>query len=833
MNKQELASKIWAVANTLRRKIKASEYKDYILGLMFYKYLSDKELEFIAKQGGTREDINDPENIDYFKRSIGYYIREENLFDSWKRLDLNLGAKDVHDSIEAFNNNVNENYGNVFEGVFNTLEAGLTKLGANSGSRDKAVRDLVDLVADIPATSKDYDVMGYIYEYLLSKFSTEAKRDGAFFTPHEVTHLMSRIIADRMKDRKELSIYDPCLGSGGLLLNVGTEAGRYIDPDKITYYGQELITETYNLARENLVMRGINSQNICVRNGDTLDEDWPYFDAETPYKPLFVDAATANPPYSMHWDSAVRQNDPRFDGYGYAPDGKADYAFLLHCLYHIKGDGIMTIVLPHGVLFRGDSEGEIRKALVNNHNIETVIGLPAGIFASTPIATLILVLSKGRKSDDILFIDASQNYVKDGTINKLQEKDVQKIFDVVRERKTVENFSRLVPMKEIVANDYNLNIPRYVSAKVQDDPYDLYSVMTGELSEGELARFDHIWQAFPMLKEKLMALDDGYAAVKDVDIKAVVEDDGDVHDFLVKFGLDSDLFAFDQMADILLDGKYSKETEHEIKAKLFERFKNTPLVDSYDVYQEFASRWDLIASDKELVAANGIGVCRQIEPNMVTKKVKDVIAEEQKGWKGTIFDFNLIKKTYFTDDYKAMEELEGKAADANAKYMELYEELDEDAKTEISKDGAEEIDAKKLRVSIKVMAGGAALKILKKIEKLMTEEREYRKEILAIEKALDDKAKTKIENLTDDEIRDLLRKKWIEPVRDGIRNVGKGVVTTFVKDLQTMQKKYADPISEIDEKVGDASKDLREMLDQLTGNGKDMAAIKILKEALI
>lgn len=830
MNKQELASKIWVVANTLRRKIKASEYKDYILGLMFYKYLSDKELEFIAAEGGTREDINDDENIDYFKRSIGYYIREENLFESWKKLDLNLGAKEVHDSIEAFNANVNENYGNVFEGVFNTLESGLTKLGENSGSRDKAVRDLVSLVADIPATSKDYDVMGYIYEYLLSKFSTEAKRDGAFFTPHEVTHLMSRIIADRMKDRKELSIYDPCLGSGGLLLNVGTEAGRYIDPDKITYYGQELITETYNLARENLVMRGINSQSICVRNGDTLDEDWPYFDAETPYKPLFVDAATANPPYSMHWDSAARQNDPRFDGYGYAPDGKADYAFLLHCLYHIKNDGIMTIVLPHGVLFRGDSEGEIRKALVNNHNIETVIGLPAGIFASTGIPTLIMVLSKGRPSDDILFIDASQGFVKDGTINKLQEKDVQKIFDVVHDRKSVENFSRLVPMEEIVANDYNLNIPRYVSANVQDAPYDLYSVMTGEISEGELAAFDPIWQAFPSLKDKLLSFEDGYATVRDVAIRTVVKEDTDVQAFLAAFGRDAESFS-EYLTDVLLRGDYDKETEHQIKARLFEQFEAMPLVDPYDVYQEFASGWPLIASDKEMIAARGIDVCRQTEPNMVTKKVKDVITEEQKGWKGTIFAFDLIKKTYFAEDYEDIKELESKASGVNADYMGLYEELDEDVKSEITK---EEIDPKKMKAVIKEKSFDAeTLNTLKEIEKLIAAEKGYQKEIKAITKALDDKAKAKIESLTDAEVQDLLIKKWIDPVRDGINAVGTGAMTAFIKDLQAMQKKYADPISGIDDEIAEVSNSLLGMLDQLTGSDKDMTAIRMLKEALV
>lgn len=392
MTKQELATKIWETANALRKNIKASEYKDYIIGFMFYKYLSDKEVDFVKAEGGTEEDLKDSseENVRYFQDKLGYFIHYDNLFDTWRSLGVKLGAKTVSDAIEAFYGNLNERYARCFyvyhkevdkhSGVFDALDSGLSKLGENAGSRDKAVRSIVGLVAQIPPKSKDYDVIGYVYEYLIKQFSSEAKKDGAFYTPEGLTSLIARLVADRLQDRTEIKVYDPCIGSAGLLLNIGKEAGRYINPKAMVYYGQELITETSNLAKMNLFMQDVPVQNIVIRNANTLEEDWPYFDENTEYSPLFVDAVTMNPPYSAHWDPEQFKTDERFRNYGLAPSSKADLAFLLHGLYHVKPDGIMAIVLPRGVLFRGGSEREIRKNLIENHNIETIIGFPSNMF---------------------------------------------------------------------------------------------------------------------------------------------------------------------------------------------------------------------------------------------------------------------------------------------------------------------------------------------------------------------------------------------------------------------------------------------------------------------
>ena len=272
--------------------------------------------------------------------------------------------------MSAFNSLISPNYKKLFDGIFDTLQTGLSQLGDTAASQTKAVRDLIHLIKDIPMNGRqNYDMLGFIYEYLIGMFAANAgKKAGEFYTPHEVSLLMSEIIANHLKDKREIQIYDPTSGSGSLLINIGKSVAKHIDNvDNIKYYAQELKQNTYNLTRMNLIMRGIIPSNIEVRNADTLEDDWPLFDESDPigtYKHLSVDAVVSNPPYSQKWDPTNKEYDPRYSGYGLAPKGKADYAFLLHDLYHVLDDGIMTIVLPHGVLFRGGEEGTIRKNLI-------------------------------------------------------------------------------------------------------------------------------------------------------------------------------------------------------------------------------------------------------------------------------------------------------------------------------------------------------------------------------------------------------------------------------------------------------------------------------------
>ena len=461
MNKQQLASKIWASANRMRSKIEANDYKDYILGFIFYKFLSDKEVTLLKNDDWTDADLKgltekDQETVVYCQRQLGYFISYENLFSTWLKMGKDFGVGNVRDAISAFNRLISGSYKKVFENIFDTLQTGLSKLGDSAGSQTKAINDLIQLIKDIPTDgSQDYDVLGFIYEYLISNFAANAgKKAGEFYTPHEVAILMSEIVANHLKDNDKIEIYDPTSGSGSLLINIGRSVAKHIhDKNNIKYYAQELKENTYNLTRMNLVMRNILPDNILTRNADTLEEDWPYFDDTDPertYNPLYVDAVVSNPPYSQNWDSANKEFDPRYERFGLAPKGKADYAFLLHDLYHVKPSGIMTIVLPHGVLFRGGEEEKIRTNLIEHNHIDTIIGLPANIFFGTGIPTIIMVLRQKRDNTDVLIVDASKGFIKDGKNNRLRACDIKKITDAVINRSDIAKFSRKVKRDEII-----------------------------------------------------------------------------------------------------------------------------------------------------------------------------------------------------------------------------------------------------------------------------------------------------------------------------------------------------------------------------------------------
>ena len=835
MNKQQLASKIWETANNLRSKIKANEYKDYILGFMFYKYLYDNEERYVQSLGGTIEDLKDDSAKSMIQTGIGYFISYDNLFSVWKNKGNSLGAGTVSEALTEFNRNINPTYKKVFDNIFSTLQGGLSKLGDSSGSRDKAVRDIVDLINDIPTTNSSYDVLGYIYEYLIFKFSTAAKDDGAFYTPHEVSSLIARIVADAMKDKKELNVYDPTSGSGSLLLNIGKEASKYIDSDNIKYFGQEKITETYHLTRMNLIMKGVGVSNIFVRNGDTLENDWPYFDEETSYEPLMVDAVVSNPPYSLKWEPDTRENDPRFK-YGLAPSSKADYAFLLHCLFHLKKDGVMAIVLPHGVLFRGASEGVIRKNLIDNDHIETIIGLPANLFYATGIPTIIMILRKNRTGKDVLFIDASQNYGKEKTQNVLRESDIQRIFDVVKDRKSVDNFSRLVEKSEIIANEYNLNIPRYVSATTESEGFDLYSLMSGAVSNDELSKFNEFWTRFPELKNNLFSSSNGYNTFNNVDIKETILKDEHIKEFKSNYAVLSDNYK-EYLITTLIKGCMTtgKYTSDKVVDKLFEIIGAETLVDKYSVYQTLAEKWNEIENDLITIRENGIEVCKKTEPFMVFKKDAKTkkTYEVQNGWKGIIIPFDLVQKRFFDKDFEKMRELEFEAESYASEYSDTFENLDEDFKKEVSKEDGTTFDNKKLKDKIKDASTPDDIKeTLKSALAAKDKESALRKEIKTIYESLEDKTKEKIERLTDDEVELILIEKWITPIINDMNNICNNTITTFINGIEGIKNKYSNNLAEINEEIHKADEELFALMDELVGNETDMLAIQMLKDAL-
>lgn len=857
MNKQQLAAKIWESANRMRSKIEANEYKDYILGFIFYKYLSDKEEQWLYQRDydadSIREYVNEEAKDQYSSKSsaqqsLGYFIAYKDLFSTWIRMGSDFSVDNVRTGLSSFNRLISPSHKKVFEGIFNTLETGLSKLGENTKSQTKAVSDLIQLINEIPMSGKqDYDVLGFIYEYLISNFAANAgKKAGEFYTPHEVSLLMSEIVADHLQGRSEIKIYDPTSGSGSLLINIGKTAAKYMDDaNRIRYYAQELKANTYNLTRMNLVMRGILPDNILTRNGDTLEEDWPYFDESDPqgtYEPLYVDAVVSNPPYSQRWTPNGKENDARYARYGLAPKSKADYAFLLHDLYHLKPDGIMTIVLPHGVLFRGGEEGAIRKNLIEQNNIDAIIGLPANIFFGTGIPTIIMVLRQKRENTDVLIIDASKGFAKEGKNNKLRASDIRRIIDTVKQRKTVTKYSKLVTRQEIRDNDYNLNIPRYVDSSEEAESYDIYASMFGGIPKPELEGLRRYWNVFPSLQNELFEGDGEYLSLKTEDIKKVIHENRDVKTFLENY---QQAFAdFDDVMDeTLIDAAESlsiPKTEEHIASDIFARFYQVPLIDPYQAYEIFEGEFATVSGDFELIQAEGTQAVKQVDPNMVIKKKDGKDHEVQEGWKGHILPFELVQQICLSDQVNALKEKQDQLAEIPSSYEELLDGLSEDDKETISdalNDTNDGFVFKNIKSMIKTLkADGAAeaqlIEVLQSADRLNTSEKKLKSEIKQESEALHLATKDTIEHLTDAQVRMLLHDKWIQPVEDGILALSTDMLNTFIKKIEELSKKYAVTMSDLEAEIQETEKSLASMLSDLVGSEEDMAGIRELQKLL-
>lgn len=498
-NLQTITSKLWAMANELRGTMDAAEYKNYILAFMFYRYLSEHQEQYLVNNNvldvASGQSINDAyleqavgdDLADYLEdisSSLGYAIAPN---DTWESLinkinDAQVIPSDYQTIFDNFNKNAELNKEAVkdFRGVFNDINLGDSRLGSSTNERAKSLNNIVKLVDGIEYKSDDgKDILGEIYEYLIGQFAASAgKKGGEFYTPHQVSKILAKVVANGVEQTDEFfNVYDPTMGSGSLLLTVGQELP---DGTPVKYFGQELNTTTYNLARMNLMMHDVSYNNMTLNNADTLESDWPDgLDAKGIDHPRSFDAVVANPPYSAKWDNdETKLKDPRFSDYGkLAPASKADYAFILHSIYHLNNTGTMAIVLPHGVLFRGAAEGKIRQTLIEKNYLDAVIGLPANLFYGTSIPTAILVFKKNRQTRDILFIDASNEFEKGKNQNHLSDANIEKIIKTLKERKDVDKYAHVASIEEIKDNEFNLNIPRYVDTFKEEAPIDLAEVM--------------------------------------------------------------------------------------------------------------------------------------------------------------------------------------------------------------------------------------------------------------------------------------------------------------------------------------------------------------------
>ncbi len=862
MNKQQLAAKIWQSANKMRSKIEANEYKDYILGFIFYKFLSDKLEKFALEQGLEKSNFADELTesngvlVNHIKRNLGYFISYEHLFSTWLAQGSDFNIAHVRTAMSAFSRNIAENYTAVFDGIFKTLESGLSKLGDTASSQTNAVKDLFVLIADIPMDGKQgYDVLGFIYEYLISMFAANAgKKAGEFYTPHEVSLLMSEIIADHLKDREEISIYDPTSGSGSLLINIGHSVAKHLkSADSIKYYAQELKENTYNLTRMNLVMRGILPSNIFTRNADTLEDDWPLEG-----DPLYLDAVVSNPPYSQPWNPKDKESDIRYKRFGVAPQAKADFAFLLHDLFHLKPDGIMTIVLPHGVLFRGGEEEKIRKNLIEYNHIDAIIGLPANIFFGTGIPTIIVVLRQERERNDVLMIDASKHFIKVGKNNHLQASDIKRIVDCVTHRRELPKFSRIVPKAEIVANGYNLNIPRYVDSAEPAEQWDIFATIHGGIPKAELAQFADYWAAFDGLQTALFT-DNGtpYVQPKTDNLKAAMQSHASVLNYQAQFAENFADFTA-SLETLLIEPMETlniSQTQQQLAELIREKVQAMPLLDFYTAYQKLDDLWRAdvagIAADLEMIQTEGKQAIKQVDPFMVLKKDSKTKkeAEVQDGWVGHILPFELVQAVKLPQELANLKAKESRLTEIAAEMQSILENLSEEEKAcpavneegdgfinaEIPKALQQELEADGVAIAKKadftkaidkhMFAEESLGAKLQAAYKLLAEEKTLKAELKTLSAELHSKTKAAIEALDDAEALDLLRQKWFVPLNAAMCRLPENMLAQFSQKLIALCDKYADTYQHISERKQESAAALAQMMDELTGSEFDLQGI--------
>lgn len=484
-NSKDLISVLWGGADILRSKMDANEYKDYLLGMVFYKYLSDSflikvyDLIYDEKPENLKvaleaykEALEDEESAKELKEQIKaefHYVIEPELTYTCFADAARNNVFNREQLQKAFNNI--EQSDPLFADLFTDIDLYSNRLGAGDQKQSDTISNLIKEIDKADLLNSDEDVLGNAYEYLIGQFASETgKKAGEFYTPQAVSKILTKIAISGQENKRGLSVYDPCMGSGSLLLN----AKKYAkEPGYIKYYGQELMTSTFNLARMNMFLHGIVPENQKLRNGDTLDGDWPT-EEETDFNMVLM-----NPPYSQKWSATAGfLQDERFSDYGVlAPKSKADYAFLLHGLYHLKSNGTMAIVLPHGVLFRGGTEGKIREKLLRSGNIYAIIGLPANLFYNTSIPTCIIVLKKHREGRDVLFIDASQKFEKGKKQNQMTDENIDSVLKLYLKRATVEKEAYLAAFEDVEKNDFNLNIPRYVDNFEKEEEIDLSTLL--------------------------------------------------------------------------------------------------------------------------------------------------------------------------------------------------------------------------------------------------------------------------------------------------------------------------------------------------------------------
>jgi type I restriction enzyme M protein len=794
IKKNELYSSLWASCDKLRGGMDASQYKDYILTLLFVKYVTDKF------KGEKYADITVPDG-----GSFDDLVKLKNSKNIGEDMD-----KVISKLAEAGSNNL---VGVITNARFNDE----SKLGKGQEMVDK----LTGLIAIFQRPEFDFkhnkaagdDILGDAYEYLMRNFATESgKSKGQFYAPAEVSRILAKIIGIDKATDSNTSVYDPACGSGSLLIRAADEALITVSP-----YGQEKEITTAGLAKMNLVLH--NKAHGEIYAGNTFS-DPHYLDTEDNSKLKRFDFIVANPPFSLkNWKDGLKDYG-RFSGYGDEPPEKnGDFAWLLHILKSLKTTGKAAVILPHGVLFRGNAEATIRKAIIDKGYIKGIIGLPANLFYGTGIPACIIVIDKSDadEREGIFMIDASHDYIKDGNKNRLREQDIYKIVTTFNEQITTDpKYARFVPNEEIkVKNDYNLNIPRYIDSSTPEDLQDIDAHLHGGIPAADVDSMEKYWSLFPKLKEKLFSpLREGYYQLnidKD-DVRSTVYADEEFCAYADRIDM-----AFDAWMSDVDDGLRNIDEFVELKpyiVKLSEiliaKYADIELVDKYDVYQVLLSYWqDVMADDVFVLAQDGYEAGRETEDIYEITEDKKTKQEKKKykGWEGKLIPKALIETVYFVAERKEIDTTQALVDENQSLLDELIEEQSaEDGVLSDCLNDKGTVDTKAVNAKIKLLKktdpDSDEYDILIKYTVLSDLVKDLVAKVKKLTAELDEKCRAKYDDLTLDEIKELLvNRKWYYTIFDGIKALYVTTSHEIAGRISELAERYEDTLPSLENEV--------------------------------
>ena len=798
IKKSELYSSLWASCDELRGGMDASEYKDYVLLMLFIKYISDKY------SGVPYAPITVPDGASF--KDMVALKGNPNIGD--------LINKKIIGPIEQ----ANKSLGSI-KVDFDNPE----KLGTG----DEKVKRLSNLIAIFEKPELNFsknkaegdDILGDAYEYLMRNFATESgKSKGQFYTPAEVSRIMAKIIGINSENSNaNTTIYDPTCGSGSLLLKVADEAER-----RITIYGQEKESATAGLARMNMVLHDCPTALIRCTGNSTLSD--PQFLEDNGGLKLF-DYIVANPPFSSkNWangldiSSETADKYGRFESFGIPPDKNGDYAFLLHMIRSLKSKGKAAVILPHGVLFRGNAEAEIRKNLIRKGYIKGIIGLPANLFYGTGIPACLIVIDKenagNRKA--VFMIDAGKGFTKDGPKNRLRDQDIHRIVDVFNKQLEIAKYSRIVPVTEIEMREYNLNIPRYIDSQEEEDIQDIEAHLKGGIPNADLDALNNYWQVYPGLQKVLFAPHERSGYSQQIVDKMAIKSTIFAHpEFTSYTQTVFEVFeSWKQKTIPVLKsmdlGVKPKKLIHSISEELLECFSNLSLIDRYDVYQHLMTYWsETMQDDVFVVSEDGWKAGREVyritrSAGNKTDKTKVKEVEGLEGIESKLIKPNLIIERYITAEKTAIEELESQRDSLVAKMEEMEEEHGtEDGLMADCKNDKDKIALASVKERLKKITTGSLFKgsdeeeirVLKKYLKLADNQADLNKKIKDLQKVLECKVWNQYKELTDDHIKTIVvDDKWIKTMDTAIHTEMQRISQRLTQRIKELADRYETPL---------------------------------------